>query len=58
MNQLQDVLQLNPNSAERHLNKFAHTVGFASRKHEIVWLILLEHAPHALNVITGFSGTR
>ena len=40
---------------ERQLDEFTHRAGFAGRQHEIVGLIRLQYAVHALDIILGMS---
>ena len=47
------VLYCYPNDLERFLDKLPNRVGLSSSKNEIIRCRLLEHAPHALDVVLG-----
>ena len=47
------VPYLDPKDAEGFFNKLTDGVGFASGEDEVFRSVLLEHHPHALNVVTS-----
>lgn len=47
------VLDVHTEEAERFLDELTDRVGLARSEDEILCLGLLQHPPHALNVVTG-----
>src|SRR4051794_28141436 len=46
---------LAPDLGKGELDELAHAVGLAGRQHVVIRLLLLEDAPHPLDVVTGVA---
>jgi len=47
--------ELHAGDIEGAVHEVTHGVGFASRDDEILWVVLLEHLPHALDVVASVT---
>jgi hypothetical protein len=47
------VAVVEPDATERMLAEFSDAVRLAGGDHEIVWLVVLKHQPHRLDIVAG-----
>ena len=49
------IFPIKAHSTKSQFADFAHGVGFIGRNDEVAWFVLLEHAPHGIDVVPSES---